>query len=130
MYTYIIKEIIKIVDGDTVDLLIDLGFGLCLKQRVRLYDIDAPEISTKDLQEKKFGLECKEYLTEWLSKQSVLSIRTYKDDKYGRILGQIFGDNDVCINDLMVNDGYCWIYDEKNRTKDLQILLERRKNNI
>ena len=58
MYEYAIKEIIKIVDGDTVDIVIDLGFDLSKKERVRLAGIDAPESRTRDSEEKVFGLEC------------------------------------------------------------------------
>ena len=68
MYTYKIKEILRVVDGDTVDVLIDLGFGVFKKERVRLGGIDAPESRTKDLYEKKLGLEAKAELERFLMK--------------------------------------------------------------
>ena len=62
MYEYAIKEIVKVVDGDTIDIVIDLGFNLSKKERVRLAGIDSPESRTKDLEEKELGLESKEFL--------------------------------------------------------------------
>ena len=88
MYEYKCK-VVHIVDGDTVDIDIDLGFGVWLRdQRVRLYGIDTPESRTRDLEEKKYGLAAKEFLTKWLSSGTV-SIKTHKDakGKFGRILG-------------------------------------------
>ena len=72
-------EIIKIVDGDTVDVDIDLGFGVWMRgERVRLYGIDTPESRTRDLEEKKYGLAAKEFLTKWLSAGNV-TLMTHKD---------------------------------------------------
>lgn len=88
MYEYRVK-IIKIVDGDTVDVDIDLGFGVWLnKQRIRLYGIDAPESRTRDLDEKRYGLKAKEWLKERLSDGAILKTRLDKKGKYGRILGE------------------------------------------
>ena len=67
MYEYAIKEIVRVVDGDTIDILIDLGFDLTKKERVRLAGIDTPESRTKDLEEKAMGLEAKEFLTRRLT---------------------------------------------------------------
>ena len=66
MHEYQIKEVIKVVDGDTIDIVIDLGFSIFTKQRIRLAGIDTPESITKDIIEKQFGLEAKETLTKWL----------------------------------------------------------------
>ena len=88
MYEYRVK-IIKVVDGDTVDVDIDLGFGVWLnKQRIRLYGIDAPESRTRDLDEKRYGLKAKEWLKERLSDGAILKTRLDKKGKYGRILGE------------------------------------------
>ena len=88
MYEYRVK-IIKVVDGDTVDVDIDLGFGVWLKkQRIRLYGIDAPESRTRDLDEKRYGLKAKEWLKERLSDEAILKTRLDKKGKYGRILGE------------------------------------------
>lgn len=103
MYEYNCK-IVRVVDGDTVDVDIDLGFGVVLSnQRVRLYGIDAPESRTRDLIEKKFGLMAKEYLERELGEACV--IRTQIDKgKYGRILGEFFSlsNNNMTVNEKMV----------------------------
>ena len=91
MYEYKCK-VVHIVDGDTVDIDIDLGFGVWLRdQRVRLYGIDTPESRTRDDEEKKYGLAAKEFITKWLTSGGV-SIRTHKDakGKFGRILGEMW----------------------------------------
>ena len=99
MYEYRV-EIVRVVDGDTVDVDIDLGFGVWLKkQRVRLYGIDTPESITRDLNEKKYGLMAKEYLKERISNGAILKTRLDGKGKYGRILGEfIVLDNEVRVN--------------------------------
>lgn len=124
MYEYKIKEIIKVIDGDTIDVLFDLGFNILFKERVRLANIDAPEVNSKNEQERLLGNQAKEYLSTWLMNQNILRIKTTKDDKYGRILGEIYGNDDVCVNKLLVEHGYAWIYEKDG--KNLNILLERR----
>ncbi len=106
MYQYKIKKINRVIDGDTVDLDIDLGFSITLKQRVRLKDIDASETRTLDLEEKKKGLEAKEWLKKELSREGEWIIETTKEDKYGRILGTLYLVGDpVTINERMLNEG-------------------------
>jgi micrococcal nuclease len=106
MYQYKIKKIKRIIDGDTVDVEIDLGFGITLSQRVRLKGIDAAETRTKDLTEKAEGLAAKEWLEKELSKPGEWIIETTKDDKYGRILGTLYLVGEpVTVNERMVNDG-------------------------
>ena len=106
MYNYKIKKINKVVDGDTVDLDIDLGFGLTITQRVRLKDVDAAETRTLDLEEKAKGLVAKEWLKTELSKQGEWSIQTFKEDKYGRILGVLYLVGEpVTVNEKMINEG-------------------------
>jgi micrococcal nuclease len=88
MYEYQV-EIVKVVDGDTVDVNIDLGFGVWLrKERVRLYGIDTPESRTRDIVEKKYGLFAKEYLKALLGKKSTLVTKKDGKGKFGRILGE------------------------------------------
>ena len=106
MYQYKIKEVVKIVDGDTVDVVIDLGFDITRKERVRLKGIDTPETLTKDAVEKKYGLEAKEYVEKWFSEQKEILIRTYKDDKYGRTLGDFYGQGEKTLNTLLVEQGF------------------------
>ena len=89
MYEYNCK-IVKVVDGDTVDVDIDLGFGVWMRnERVRLYGIDAPESRTSDKEEKKYGLASKKYVQDLMPVDSIQVLRTMKDGvgKYGRILG-------------------------------------------
>ena len=106
MYQYKIKRIHRIIDGDTIDVEIDLGFGITLSHRVRLKDIDAAETRTKDLKEKAEGLMAKEWLEKELSKPGEWIIETTKDDKYGRILGTLYLVGEpVTVNERMVNDG-------------------------
>ncbi len=106
MYTYKIKKINKIVDGDTVDLDIDLGFSITISHRVRLKDIDAPETRTLNLDEKKLGVEAKEWLEQELSRKGNWIIQTHKEDKYGRILGTIYLEGEpTTVNEKMLNEG-------------------------
>jgi len=128
MFEYVIKEINKVVDGDTIDITIDLGFSLTTKQRVRLNGIDTPESLTKDAYEKQFGLEAKQFIADWIASKKNITIRTEKDDKYGRILGVLFGDGETeSLNDKMIREGYAWGYDGGTKKKDFDLLLERRE---
>jgi micrococcal nuclease len=106
MYTYKIKKVNRVIDGDTIEVQIDLGFDIVITQRVRLQDIDAPEVRTLDLAEKKLGLKAKKWLEDKISHSPNLIIKTTKDDKYGRILGTIFADGEtVSLNETMLNEG-------------------------
>jgi micrococcal nuclease len=106
MYQYKIKTIKKIVDGDTIDVDIDLGFGITLSHRVRLKGINAAETKTLDLEEKVKGLAAKEWLKKELSREGEWVIETTKEDKYGRILGTLYFVGDpVTINERMLNEG-------------------------
>ena len=100
------------VDGDTVDVDIDLGFGLVFSnQRIRLYGIDAPEQRTRDLVEKEKGLAATAYVNEQAPVGSKVVIKRYKDDKYGRILGAIFV-NDKNLNALLTIEGHAIRYEK------------------
>jgi micrococcal nuclease len=128
MYEYKIVEVVKVVDGDTVDIVIDVGFNMYRKERIRINRIDTPESSTSNLEEKKIGILAKEFVNDWLRSQITLKIKTIKDDKYGRILGEIYGDDNICLNDLLLENGLAWEYDGTSKKKDLSILLEKRKS--
>ena len=107
MYLYNCK-IIKVIDGDTVDIEIDCGFNISVKERIRLEGINAPETRTKDKKEKSKGFEAKAYLIHLLSSasDSPITIRTAKDKgKFGRWIGKLYRD-DKCINYLMVETGH------------------------
>lgn len=110
MYTYKVKEIVRIVDGDTIDLVIDVGFYIYLQQRIRLKGINAPETRTLDLQEKDKGLKAKEWLEREL-KDKEITIKTTKEDKYGRMLGELYTKDDCfSINERMLQEGFAVKY--------------------
>ena len=130
MYTYYVRKVENVVDGDTIDVLIDLGFDILFASRVRLAGIDTPESRTKDLKEKALGLESKEYLKKHLKDAKSVVIKTEKMDsseKYGRILGWIYiNDDTVSLNDMMINDGYAWGYLGDTKVKDFEALAKQR----
>jgi len=132
MYEYRVKKVLKIVDGDTIDVDIDLGFNVSFTQRVRLAGIDTPESRTTDLKEKALGLESKEYLKNLLDTAQEIVIQTEKPDsseKYGRILGWLFiNDDDMSLNEKMISEGYAWEYDGETKKKDFESLLAKRAN--
>ena len=106
MYNYKVKKINRVIDGDTVDLDIDLGFDITISHRVRLKDIDAAETRTLNLEEKEKGLAAKEWLSKELSREGEWIIETTKEDKYGRILGTLYLVGDpVTVNERMLNEG-------------------------
>jgi micrococcal nuclease len=131
MYEYYVRKVENVVDGDTVDVLIDLGFDILFQSRVRLAGIDTPESRTKDLKEKALGLESKEYLKKALKDAKSVVIKTEKMDsseKYGRILGWVYINGDtVSLNDMMINDGYAWGYLGDTKVKDFDELAKARK---
>ncbi len=106
MYQYKIKKINRVIDGDTIDVDIDLGFWVTVSFKVRLKGIDAAETRTKDLTEKTEGLAAKEWLKKELAREGEWIIETEKQDKYGRILGTLYLVGDpVTLNERMLNDG-------------------------
>ena len=111
MYEY--QAVIKrVVDGDTVDIDIDLGFGVILKdERVRIMGIDTPESRTRDLTEKKFGLASKERLKSLLGKKSILKCKEYDSKgKFGRILGDFTTNDGRMVTDVLVEEGHAVAY--------------------
>lgn len=129
MYEYEIVKIEKVVDGDTVDVLFDVGFSMFRKERIRLNGIDTPESISKDPREKSMARDAKTFAAEWLRAQKNLKAKTTKDDKYGRILADIYGDDGVCLNEMMVAKGYAWKYDGGTKVKDFDALMEKRNSN-
>jgi micrococcal nuclease len=125
MYEYYVRKVENVVDGDTIDVLIDLGFDILFSSRVRLAGIDTPESRTKDLKEKALGLE------KALKDAKSVVIKTEKMDsseKYGRILGWVYINGDtVSLNDMMINDGYAWGYLGDTKVKDFDALVKARK---
>lgn len=134
MYEYRVKSVIAVVDGDTIDVDIDLGFDISLTKRVRLAGIDTPESRTKDKEEKVLGLEVKELLKKKLKEAKTIVIKTELPDsteKYGRILGWIYLDGaELSVNEALIASGYAWGYMGETKVKDFEALRKiRAKNN-
>ena len=131
MYEYRVKKVLNVVDGDTIDADIDLGFDISLAKRVRMAGIDTPESRTTDKFEKTLGLESKEYLKKHLKDAKDVVIRTELPDsseKYGRILGWVYIDGATkSINEIMIEEGYAWGYMGDTKVKDFAALAEKRK---
>jgi len=132
-YIYRIRSVHKVVDGDTIDADIDLGFDISLTKRIRLAGIDTPESRTTDAKEKALGLEVKEWLKERLKFAKDIIIKTELPDsteKYGRIIGHLYINGEATsINNQMVNEGYAWEYDGGTKKKDFDQLAAKRKAN-
>ena len=131
MFEYYVKKVTKVVDGDTIDVDIDLGFDISFSSRVRLAGIDTPESRTTDKMEKALGLEAKSYLKSQIESAKTVVIKTEKMDsseKYGRILGWLFLDgSEVSVNEKMIEDGHAWGYLGDTKVKDFNALAEKRK---
>ena len=133
MYEYKCK-IVRVVDGDTVDVDIDLGFGMWMhKERIRLHGIDTPESRTRDLEEKKYGLLAKEQIRFFLPEGSMQTLVTVRDKagKFGRILGKfkIFDSKNDCettINDWMIQEHHAAPYFGQSKEEIAQIHLDNR----
>ena len=135
-YNFRVVSIDKVLDGDTIDVTIDLGFDLFKKERVRIAGVDTPEKRTRNLEEKALGLDA----TEWLKGKlegaingdDDLIIRTELDGgvgKYGRLLGWCYiGDAIVSLNEMMIDQGYAWPYDGGTKQKNFEQLREIRRN--
>ena len=129
-------KINKVVDGDTIDVTIDLGFDLYKKERVRIAGVDTPEKRTRDLEEKALGLDAtywmKDKLTETIKGDEELIIRTELKGgtgKYGRLLGWLYvGEDNVSLNEQMITEGYAWSYDGGTKQKDFESLREIRRS--
>jgi micrococcal nuclease len=130
-----VTEINRVLDGDTIDVTIDLGFDLYKKERVRVAGVDTPEKRTKDLEEKELGIDA----TNWLKEKLEGAIKGDDDlvirtelvggvGKYGRLLGWLYiGDGDVSLNEAMITEGYAWSYSGGTKCKDFEQLREIRR---
>jgi micrococcal nuclease len=129
-YIYRIRLVHKVVDGDTIDADIDLGFDISLTKRIRLAGIDTPESRTADVYEKKLGLQAKEWLKHKLENAKDIIIKTELPDsteKYGRIIGHLYiNGEEVSVNNQMISEGHAWNYDGGTKAKDFNILKEIR----
>ena len=135
-YNFRVTKIVKVLDGDTIDVLIDLGFDLFKKERVRIAGVDTPEKRTRDLEEKALGIDA----TNWLKKKledtiagegDELTIRTELvggTGKYGRLLGWLYINEDlISLNEQMITEGYAWAYDGGTKQKNFESLREIRR---
>ena len=133
-YNFRVVSIDRVVDGDTIDVSIDLGFDLIKKERVRIAGIDTPEKRTRDLEEKALGIDAtnwmKKNLEETIAGDDELTIRTELVGgmgKYGRLLGWLYvGESDVSLNEIMIEAGYAWAYDGGTKQKNFQELRDIR----
>ena len=134
-YNFRVVKINRVVDGDTIDVTIDLGFDLSKKERVRVAGVDTPEKRTRDLEEKALGKDATNWLKEKLegavAGDDDLIIRTELVGgvgKYGRLLGWLYiGDGDVSLNEAMIEEGYAWAYDGGTKQKNFEELREIRR---
>ena len=135
-YNFRVTKIDKVLDGDTIDVTIDLGFDLYKKERVRIAGVDTPEKRTRDLEEKELGIDAtnwlKEKLESTLDGDDQLFIRTELvggTGKYGRLLGWCYiGDSEVSLNEQMITEGYAWEYDGGTKQKNFESLREIRRS--
>ena len=134
-YNFRVIEINRVLDGDTIDVTIDLGFDLYKKERVRVAGVDTPEKRTRDLEEKALGIDATNWLKEKLegalAGDDDLVIRTELVGgvgKYGRLLGWLYlGDGSLSLNEQMITEGYAWAYDGGTKQKDFEELREIRR---
>jgi len=111
-------QVLKVIDGDTIDLMIDLGFDIHHKIRVRLYGVNTPESRTKDAAEKEMGLKAKSFTKDWLDRHRWVFVNTIpdKNDKYGRILARIYSSDQIndsktaCLNTDIIQAGFAREY--------------------
>jgi len=134
-YNFRVTKIKKVLDGDTIDVIIDLGFDLAKTERVRIAGVDTPEKRTRDLEEKALGLDATNWLKgkleETIKGDEELLIRTELKGgvgKYGRLLGWLYvGDSDLSLNEQMITEGYAWEYDGGTKQKNFEDLREIRR---
>ena len=135
-YNFRVTKINRVVDGDTIDVTIDLGFDLYKKERVRVAGVDTPEKRTRNLEEKALGVDAtgwlKAKLEETIKGDEELTVRTELKGgvgKYGRLLGWLYvGDSDLSLNEQMITEGYAHAYDGGTKNMDLEALREIRRS--
>jgi len=135
-YNFRVTKIKKVLDGDTIDVVIDLGFDLAKTERVRIAGVDTPEKRTRNLEEKALGLDAtnwlKDKLTQTIKGEDELVVRTELVGgvgKYGRLLGWLYvGDSDISLNEQMIEEGYAWPYDGGTKQKNFEDLREIRRH--
>ena len=135
-YNFRVTKINRVVDGDTIDVTLDLGFSLTKKERVRIAGVDTPEKRTRDKEEKELGIDAtnwlKDKIKDTLAGDDELVIRTELVGgvgKYGRLLGWLYvGDDDYSLNEQMITEGYAWEYDGGTKQKNFEELRAIRRS--
>ena len=135
-YNFRVVKINRVVDGDTIDVTLDLGFSLTKKERVRIAGVDTPEKRTRDKEEKTLGIDAtnwmKQKLTDTIKGDEELVIRTELKGgvgKYGRLLGWLYvGDDEFSLNEQMITEGYAWPYDGGTKQKNFEDLRAVRRS--
>ena len=135
-YNFRVVSVDRVLDGDTIDVTIDLGFDLYKKERVRIAGVDTPEKRTRDLEEKALGIDATNWLKgtleDTIKGDNELTIRTELKGgmgKYGRLLGWLYvGEDDISLNEQMIAEGYAWEYDGGTKKKDFEELREIRRS--
>ena len=135
-YNFRVTKINRVIDGDTIDVTLDLGFSLTKKERVRIAGVDTPEKRTRNLEEKELGIDAtnwlKDKIKDTLTGDDELTIRTELVGgvgKYGRLLGWLYvGDDDYSLNEQMITEGYAWAYDGGTKQKNFEELRAIRRS--
>jgi len=135
-YNFRVTKINRVIDGDTIDVTLDLGFSLTKKERVRIAGVDTPEKRTRNLEEKELGIDAtnwlKDKIKDTLTGDDELTIRTELVGgvgKYGRLLGWLYvGDDDYSLNEQMITEGYAWPYDGGTKQKNFEDLRAIRRS--
>ena len=135
-YNFRVTKINRVLDGDTIDVTLDLGFSLTKKERVRIAGVDTPEKRTRNLEEKELGIDATNWLKDkiknTLTGDDELTIRTELVGgvgKYGRLLGWLYvGDDDYSLNEQMITEGYAWAYDGGTKQKNFEELRAIRRS--
>jgi len=135
-YNFRVTKINRVIDGDTIDVTLDLGFSLTKKERVRIAGVDTPEKRTRNLEEKELGIDAtnwlKDKIKDTLAGDNELTIRTELVGgvgKYGRLLGWLYiGDDEYSLNEQMITEGYAWPYDGGTKQKNFEDLRAIRRS--
>lgn len=125
MYQYNIKDI-RVIDGDTIEASIDLGFNIFIRQNIRLSNIDAPPVHSLNEEVKKYGLRAKDKLQEYINSGKEVIVATQnpnKTEKFGRVLGEVYVQgHTLTASEYLFANQYAWVYDPTNRKSDLSEL--------
>ena len=135
-YNFRVTEINRVLDGDTIDVTIDLGFDLYKKERVRVAGVDTPEKRTRDLEEKALGIDATNWPKKNWSQLSLvmiscllgLNLLVVSVSMVAYSVGLYVGDEDVSLNEQMITEGYAWAYDGGTKQKDFEELREIRRS--